>query len=218
MFRRTRRRVRLLIADSSQRDLDEQLLSVFWEAWGFLGGFDYVVKITDPSDLVGEVRRVVPAGVTVDEWEFAGHGRSGAPLVDGKPITAQMFADALGAFVRNTSTGWLRCCDAFQGIRGQRFAVELASKLQHAVFGHTRVVSQRRAGRTYGSGWFGKLRAQADLALAIAGGVLFQSGGCGVRPGDEPGWSAEDQGYSGPNQPNTVLLTRRHPPRAWLSP
>ena len=88
--------------------------------------------------------------------------------------------------------------------------------LGHSVFGHTRIVSQQRAGRTYGKGWLQRLRAQADLALAIAGGVLFQSGGCGLRPNEVPHWDPEDEGYSGPNQPNTALLTQRTPPAEWL--
>lgn len=209
-------RRRLLIWDASQMDVDEQALSVFWGSWGRLGGFHYRVPITDPDDLPAAVARAIPDGVVVDEWEFAGHGRSAAPLVNGRRVRAEVFRAALAGYVHDETVGWLRCCDAFQGEPGQAFAVDLVTRLGHPVAGHTRVVSQQRAGRTYGTGWLDRLRAQADLALAIAGGVLYQSGCYVAEPDKAPHWSAEDGGYSGRRQPNTALLTdRRPPPEAW---
>lgn len=210
------RRIRLLIYDASQKAADEQLLSYFWALWGRIGGFTYVVPVTDPDQLPAAVARVVPHGVVVDEWEFAGHGRSGAPLIDGRRVRAETFHVALVGYVDDDTVGWLRCCDAFQGQPGQAFAVDLVGRLRHAVAGHTRVVSQQRAGRTYGTGWAGWLRAQADLAAAIAAGVLFQSGCYVLRPGESPHWDAADRGYSGAKQPNTAMLTDRRPPAgAW---
>lgn len=212
------RKKRLLIYDASQADPDEQFLSVFWWMWGMLGGFRWVVAVKRADDIPAAVKAKVPDGVLIDEWEFAGHGRAGAPMVDGVPVTVALLAAALFGRTHSGTTGWLRCCDAFRDEVGQAFAYALVRKLRHAVYGHTRIVNQARAGRTYGSGWWGRRRAEVDLGLAIAAGVLFQSGCYGLAPGKPPHWSPEDKGYSGAKQPNTALLTQRHPRESWVSP
>lgn len=209
------KRVRLLIYDASQRGADEQFLSVFWAAWGAFGGFTYVVPCRKVADVVPKVLAEVPRGVVLDGWEFAGHGRSGAPLIDGEPVTPALFGAGLKPRTNAETVGWIRTCDAYRDKGGQRFAVDLVAAVGHPVAGHTRVVSQFREGRTYG-GLLGGLRAQADLAIAIAKGILYQSGCYVLRPNETPHWDPDDGGYSGPDEPNTALLTDKRPPAsAW---
>lgn len=171
-------------------------LSTLWSAGRSLGRFDAVLPVRSWDEALDALAALPP----VAELQFWGHGRAGAPLIDGRPLlslrsfgAAARFAQVPGAVV------WWRACDVFSRGAGVDFALNATRLTGAAHVGHTRVVSWP---------W-----------------PVCQSGGYALRPGEPVWWDAYEgvrpdgsSRGSHPFAPNTCLSTRMQVPASWWRP
>lgn len=166
-------------------------LTPFWRAGRVLSRWDAVIPAgswAEASQRIAQAVRKHKRPVT--HLQFWGHGTEGSPLID----STRLRGDRLTEFVeacdfRPESVVWWRACDVFHGKAGHYFAKLFMAHAGCAHVGHTRLIS---------APW-----------------PIFQSGGYGIRPGEEPHWSIDDDGGSGPRKPNTCLVTRMSVPDSW---
>lgn len=173
---------RVMVYDATQHGLDKKFLSSIWGAASLLGGFDEVIPLKSAADfgpsLFGLGR--------IDHLQLWGHGAPGVFLVKGTPVRFDLVPTGT---MNPNGLVWLRCCGAFRGLAGQRFAVRLYNVLRCDVAGHT-----------------------CDTNTP---NPLIQSGGYALRPGETPHWDPEEGVGSEWGKPHTILTTTMNVPRSW---
>lgn len=204
---------RILIYDDTQEAWDEMGLSHFWAAGGIVRDFDHVIPASSWQHAIRQLRDLNLEGVRV-KIEVWGHGQSGRPWIGDQYLTHFLLYELSGVLRGIHTAGswlWFRACDTFRDEAGQKFAQRVANTLQIIVYGHTRVISQAAGGAR------GRFRGLLD-AFGIALGFFWQSGGYGLRPGEQPHWPASEGGWSAPWKRHTVTVLARNPGRGWLQP
>ncbi len=160
-----------------------------------LGQVDVVVPVDCWEDVLEFLKQLAPG--TVKEIQFWGHGRVADPLMGSASISSYL-ADfnSLRSRLAVNCIVWFRCCNAFTGAHGKRFAEQAAAAFNRRVAAHTYI---------------------------IGNGVGFQSGLQVLYPGTEPRWSDREgltpdgeKKTSGMFEPNTVHALTFHVPAKYL--
>ncbi len=139
-------------------------------------------------------------GLPIAELQAWGHGGWGYMDLGDTRLSTRAFdvlpLDALRARMTEDAQLWLRCCSAFGGREGRRFATALATRMQRRVVSHTFVIG------------------------------IPQSGTHSLLPGQEPRWPLEEGVVIRDGEPvraksssffapNTVSCLRLDRPAGW---
>jgi hypothetical protein len=173
-------------------------LSTLWSLGRHLGGFDAVVPARSWSQALDALAALPPV-VELQAWM---HGRSGAPLIEGRRLDTEGLHELAAScrfHLARDPVVWWRACDVFSRGEGAEFALAATRITGASHVGHTRIVSWP---------W-----------------PVCQSGGYALRPGDAVWWdpyegTKEDGSSRGshPFAPHTCLTSQMRVPRSWWRP
>ena len=153
--------------------------------------------------LLQQVRKAKQAGEKIGLIQFWGHGSPGNSYIGkSSPLGTEdlfragryrLLLDMLREELADEKQAglWFRNCSVFHGGKGHEFARGFSDFLGCTIVAHTYLISG------------------------------LQSGLHVLMPGEQVDWSldeggiTEEDGMSGPNEPNTILATEFYPPRGW---
>ena len=154
----------------------------------FLGKFDKVIKADSVKDCYNQLTDLSDKKGKFKVVQFWGHGTQGKSYINGEVLN--IYDLSLTFSMKPNGYIWYRNCDTFGGTRGQEFAMQNVELFKCSIVGHTRVISWPNP--------------------------LYQSGGYGLRPGEEPFWDTEDRGGSKKKYANTCSIWTMNPPSEWF--
>lgn len=135
-------------------------LSTWWSLGAFFSGADDVFAVSSWGEVY---RELSDYPYNIDLLSIWGHGRAGAPLINGAHPLLSSFRSAVDGRLGPKSEIWWRSCDVHKGRAGKRFAESVVETLGCASVGHCAVIS--------------------------APNPLWQREICALRPGEAAWWS-----------------------------
>ena len=176
-------------------DKTQGFLSFLWSLGQYFSKFDLVIPARNWADVI----YALEMADDVEELQFWGHGTSGGAFINGSPTTKQILTSiGLAGNFRASPRSfiWWRACSVFSRQIGANFAASAVKATGCSHVGHTRIVS---------APW-----------------PMFQSGGYGLRVGEEVWWDP-DEGLnklgeckgSHPFVKNTIFVLKMSVPSHW---